>query len=306
MTTRVSGLFPAKLLLLLLLALLCACPPSSSGECDVDEDCDDGQVCRQLQESDERVCIVPFSAPDAGPSDEQPVVIDELTADDAVVAAGGVTTLRWTAQHATSCAFNEGIGGVEESGSVEVTVARSTEYTLSCQGDSGPALASVTVAVEVDVLTLSLDDSELNIGGETTLRWTTIGATSCTATAAGLDYDVPATDLELGEIAFAPSEGGEATLTCEGATGPASDAVPFEVARIASFTATPATTTAGGTVTLAWVGESVSGCSVDGVTDPDASDDEVTVTVDATTDYTLTCVGFDAVDIQATTTVTVE
>lgn len=289
-----------------LLALLCACPPTS-GECAVDEDCADGEECRALQESDERVCIRPFTPPDAGPDEElDPVSIEELTADDDVLAAGGTTTLRWSALNASSCAFNEGIGSVDDTGSVEVMVARTTEYTLSCQGFQGPALASVTVAVEVAILSLEVDDAQVNIGEEITVSWTAIGATACELSAPGLQVDVDADALEAGALTFAPTAGGEATLDCDGAAGPASESVPFEVARIASFTVTPAQTTAGGEVTLAWTSESVTACAVDGVTDADLTDDEATVTVDTTTDYTLTCSGFDDVDIQATTTVTVD
>lgn len=305
--TKMTSTTSQGLTLAAALLLLSACPPAAEGECAVDADCPAGEVCRSLLESDERVCIEPFTPPDAGPDEQEPVVIDELTADDALVSAGGSTTLRWTARHASSCAFNEGIGGVEESGSLEVTVARTTEYTLSCQGEDGPALASVTVAVEVDVLSLAVDDAQVNVGDELTLRWTSIGATACTASAPGLaPLEVPTTSLEEGEVSFTATAGGEATLSCEGEPEAVSETVAFEVARVASFTATPSTTTPGGTVTLAWVGESVTGCAVEGVTDPDASDSEVEVTVDATRDFTLLCEGFDGVEIQATATVTVE
>lgn len=288
-----------------LLALLAGCPPA--GECAVDEDCPSGEVCRELQDSGERICIEPFIPPDAGPDERDPVTIDSLTADDEVVPAGGTTTLRWSAQNATSCAFNEGIGGVQPSGEREVTIDDTTVYTLSCQGEDGPALASVTVSVQLDVLTLTVADDQVNVGEPVTLRWTTIGATACTASAPGLAaHTVPAEALAAGEVSFPATAGGDATLTCQGEPEAVTESVAFEVAHISSFTATPSTTTAGGTVTLSWSGESVSDCAVEGVTDADPSDNEVEVTVEETTGYTLVCVGFDDVEIQATVTVTVE
>lgn len=305
--TKITSTTRFGLSLAAALALLGACPPAAQGECAEDADCPEGEVCRQLMESEERVCIETFTPPDAGPDERDPVAIDELTADDEVVSAGGTTTLRWTARNATSCAFNEGIGGVDESGEVEVTVERTTEYTLSCQGEDGPALASVTVAVEVEVLSLAFDDDQVNVGEELTLRWTSIGATACTASAPGLaPLEVPAASLESGEVTFTATAGGEATLSCEGEPAAISETVSFEVARIASFTATPSTTAAGGTVTLSWVAESVTNCAVLDVTDADDSDSEVEVTVDETQDYTLRCEGFDGVDIEATVAVTVE
>ncbi len=293
-----------RLALLALLSPLVACPPS--GECTSDEDCAAGEACRQLQAAEERVCIEVLAQQDAGPDEADPVVIDELTADDDVVPAGGKTTLRWTARNATSCAFNEGIGGVAAEGDTEVTVARATEYTLSCQGAEGPALESVTVAVELAILDVSVDDAEVNIGDEVTASWQSIGATSCTVNAPGFELDVPAAELEEGQATFSPSASGEVQLACEGASGSREGSTAVDVARIASFTATPTTTTAGGTVTLAWVGENVTACAVDGVSDADTSDSEVDVTVDASSDYTLTCTGFDDVDIQATASLTVE
>lgn len=295
----------AGTLLVALLGLLAGCPPP--GECVTDEDCPGTRECRPLRESDERVCVEPFTPPDAGPDEQEPVVIDELTADDDVVEAGGTTTLRWTTSHATSCAFNEGIGTVPTSGEHEVTITDTTTYTLSCQGHEGPALASVTVAVEVAVLGFDIDKEQANVGETLTLSWTTLGATACTASAPGLaPHEVPSAELVAGEVSFTAATGGEATLSCEGEPEGATASVPFEVAHISSFTATPGTTTAGGTVTLSWSGENVSNCAVEGVTDPDPSDDSVEVTVEETTGFTLLCEGFNGVEIEASVIVTVE
>lgn len=289
------------------LAFLAACPSEPKGECATDEDCPAGEECRPLRESDEHVCVAPFVPGDAGPDERDPVVIDELSADDEFVPAGGTTTLRWSARNATSCALDGGIGSVPATGEREVTIDDTTRFTLSCQGHEGPAIATVTVSVQVRISTLALSGQELNVGEQVALQWTTVGASACTASAPGLDdYAVPSEDIASGEVTFTPPEGGTASLVCEGVPAAVTEGVPFEVARVASFTATPSTTTAGGTVTLAWTGENVSGCAVEGVTDADPSDDSVEVTVDETTGFTLRCEGFRGVEIEATVTVTVE
>lgn len=65
---------------------------------------------------------------------------------DAAPVAGGAD-LTWTTNSAVSCSIDNGIGPVatENLAGLRVTPAATTDYTLSCTGSGGPALATVTV-----------------------------------------------------------------------------------------------------------------------------------------------------------------
>lgn len=278
----------------LVVALFGGCP--SAGECATDGDCPTGEECRSLQESDENVCVRPSPSTDGGPIEEgDPVAVTSFTATPNPVASGGDVTLTWETVNATSCALS-GVGGVDDSGTTTVTPADNTRYTLSCQGTDGPATESIDLAVEVEVTALSLAPDEVNVARDVTASWTTVGASGCTFTAGSLTQAVTAADVGEGSLTFAAEESGDVSLSCEGAAGPAVETAALAVARVATFTATPASVPAGGQTTLAWTTENVSDCAVDDVTDANAGDDQVVVTVNETTSYTLRCTGFTEVD----------
>jgi hypothetical protein len=283
-----------------------ACTPGDS-ECVEDTDCESGEVCRALQESDDRVCIRDVVDTDAGPEEEgDPVAISSFTATPNPIARGGTLTLEWESANATSCAINNGVGGVDGSGTTTVTVDDSVRYSLSCQGVDGPAVESIDVDVEVEVVTLTLTPSEANVAQEITADWTTVGATSCTLTAGAINYTVPAADLGEGSTTFFAESSGDVELSCAGANGPGTKTAALSVARVITFTATPATITSGGTSTLAWTTENVTGCAVQGETDPSPGDDMIDVMPTTTTAYTLDCTGYGDAEILATVEVTVE
>ncbi len=72
-----------------------------------------------------------------------------LKAEPEQVSGNGVSTLRWSVQHASRCQASGGWSGERPlSGSLPAgPLARSTSYTLSCEGAGGNALATVTVEV---------------------------------------------------------------------------------------------------------------------------------------------------------------
>jgi hypothetical protein len=279
-------------LALLAPTLLTHCTPSGD-ECSVDADCLVGQVCRNVPEREALACLrATPSAGDAGPGDVEPVVIESFTADAAVVARGGSTTLRWRADYASSCALSAGIGGVPVEGTAEVTPERNTEFTLSCQGPSGPAIARVPVALEVEVLSFAVSRLELNAGTEVTVFWQSAGATRCLLNYPFSSYEIPALDFEDGSFAFSPAASGEVSVTCDGAAGPASATATLEVARIQAFAASPPAVAAGEQVSLSWSADHVTGCVVSDLQGP--FDDEVAVVqVDETTTFTLLCDGHE-------------
>jgi plastocyanin len=289
---------------LFLVLLAGGCPPP--GECATDTDCETGEVCRPLQETGETVCIEDVQpVADAGPVDEDPVAILTFTAAPNPVDSGATSTLSWTTEHATSCAVSPGVGAVDANGSVDVTPADNTRYTLSCQGFGGPALQSVDLDVNVEIVSFTADATDLNAGDTVTLSWEVRGATGCELAAFGSTAAVATDSLPTGSTSLTADETTSAALTCQGAGGPASDTVDLTVARILTFTATPVAVAAGDEVTLAWTVDSVTDCAVQDITDANTSDAEATVTVDTTTGYTLACTGFASTELLATVEVPV-
>jgi peptidoglycan-associated lipoprotein len=69
-----------------------------------------------------------------------------LTANPESVEKGGSTTLTWQTTNATDVSI-EGIGGVQTSGSQQVTPADSTTYTLTAKGAGGTQTATARVTV---------------------------------------------------------------------------------------------------------------------------------------------------------------
>jgi len=297
--------FPIAFLSLLPLLGALSCTPGES-ECETDADCPTGEECRSLQERDENVCVRVVTPTDAGPQEEgDPVAIASFTATPNPVATGGTVTLTWSASNATSCLISGGVGGVEESGTTTATPTDSTRYTLSCQGADGPATESVDVDVIVKVTSLTLDVEAVNIAADVEASWETVGADSCVLTAGSFTHTLMPSELTSGMASFQAEESGDVLLTCQGTQGPATGTLALAVARVVTFTASPATVSAGGTSTLAWTTENVTGCAVDGVTDANPSDAQVDVTATTTTAYTLRCVGYDAADILSTVEVSV-
>lgn len=79
----------------------------------------------------------------------QPAPIVTLTATPSTVAAGGSSTLDWTATNATTCTASGGWTGTRStSGSQSVgPIAATTSYVLTCTGTGGTAAQTATVTV---------------------------------------------------------------------------------------------------------------------------------------------------------------
>ena len=106
-----------------------------------------------------------------------------LTARPAAVSSGGASTLTWTSTNATSCTASGAWSGAKAPNGSQSTGALTvpTLYSLSCTGPGGAsAVSSVTVNV-VPLATLTANPSVITSGGTSTLTWSSINATSCTA-----------------------------------------------------------------------------------------------------------------------------
>ena len=104
------------------------------------------------------------------------------------VQTGGVSSLTWTSENATSCVASGAWSGTKSVSGTQSTGAISTNstYVLTCTGLGGKASQSttVTVASTTPTVALSATPSTVSKGGTAALTWKSANATSCTASGA--------------------------------------------------------------------------------------------------------------------------
>jgi RHS repeat-associated protein len=77
-----------------------------------------------------------------------PPTVVSFSANPGTIISGGSSTLSWTITNATSASIDHGIGSVNPgSGSVDVSPASNTTYTLTATNGAGSSTAQVTVTV---------------------------------------------------------------------------------------------------------------------------------------------------------------
>jgi outer membrane protein OmpA-like peptidoglycan-associated protein len=81
-----------------------------------------------------------------------PPVTVTLAATPASIKEGECSTLAWTTANATSASIDQGVGGVELTGSKKVCPTTTTSYAIAAVGAGGTGNASTTVTVKPRVL----------------------------------------------------------------------------------------------------------------------------------------------------------
>ena len=218
-----------------------------------------------------------------------PPTVDSLLASPSTITAGETTTLSWTTTGATDVSIDNGVGAVAVDGSVPVSPSVTTTYTLTATSAGGTATSSASVTVNPappTVDSLAASPSTITAGETTTLSWTTTGATGVS-----IDNGVGAVAVN-GTVTVTPAATTTYTLTATGTGGTATIVVAVTVNPLPptadSFTAAPATITAGETTTLSWTTTGATGVSIDNGVGAVAVDGSVTVSPSVTTTYTLT------------------
>ena len=234
-------------------------------------------------------------APGGMPSQDPAVV---LTASSLSISPGASVTLFWSSTKGVSASIDEGVGAVTPvgGGSVQVTPASSITYEITVLGAAGttPATASVRIMVLVPgaprILTFAPDDSTIETGESTTLRWTTENGVSASINqgigSVGLNTSVEVSPTSLGDHDY--------VLTLTGVPGTTPDeetttvtVVSCSLPVIDSFSATPMTIDSGGTTELAW--ETTGATSVSITDNPNlAVDGDLEETLTASKTYVLT------------------
>ncbi|MGO9036677.1 MAG: S8 family serine peptidase [Steroidobacteraceae bacterium] len=167
------------------------------------------------------------------------LVVPTLTLSAPSIPLGGSAVLSWSSIYATSCTASGSWSGAQtSSGSITLTptAAGATTYTLTCINAGASAAGSVTLTTTSGTApaapTLSLASNSVEVGQSTTLAWSSVGATSCTASGSWSGTQAPSgtrtvTPTAIGIETF--------TLICSNAGG---TSAPASVA----LTATPALT----------------------------------------------------------------
>jgi len=169
--------------------------------------------------------VAPAPAPAAAPE-------ASLAAAPMSVRKGESSTLTWTSKNASDCSIAPEIGAVAAQGSMTVTPASDTSYTLSCSGPGGSTTSSTKVAVALPVAppapaapkaTLSATPASVTRGESTKLQWSSQNATDCT-----MQPGVGAVQPQ-GSLDVTPTDNTAYTLTCNGEGGSANDTASVSV-----------------------------------------------------------------------------
>ncbi len=227
------------------------------------------------------------------------------------IAAGQSSQLTWLVQGASSVTISNGVGSVAATGSTTVTPATTTTYTLTAVGPSGNITATTTVTVGPAVgagtpQIIRFEASPLNIqpGQQSTLSWTTSGATQVSISGVGTvtpngSTTVSPTQTTTYTLSASSSDGKSVTapLTITVSTG--------TVPQVVVFVANPSTIDAGGATKLCWQVTGATSIAIQpGVGTNLSANDCASVNPSATTTYTLTAINATG-QIQANATVNV-
>jgi hypothetical protein len=151
-----------------------------------------------------------------------------ISANPQSIQAGQSATLTWNSTNANTAVIDNGIGSVAASGSMTVSPAADTTYTITVTGPGGTASASVLVSVIWLQPTVSLSANPASIapGQSTTLTWTSTYAQSAT-----IDQGIGSVALS-GSMSITPSQNTTYTITVTGPAGTATASATVNVTTI--------------------------------------------------------------------------
>ena len=237
------------------------------------------------------------------------VQIQFFIANPSTIQGGQSTTLQWKISNATSATLTPGPGAVNaQAGTLVVTPAATTTYTLTANNASGQAVANVTVVVQNPVPTIEVCTAipmNINQGESATLYFNTLNATSVS-----ISPGVGSVGMN-GSAVVSPATSTTYTITATGISGaPATCSVAVQVTpgtapRIDRFAAGPLSIVSGQTSTLVWQVENATTVSISPTVGTVALVGTQGVTPTQTTTYTLTASNsFGTVTANASVTVT--
>ena len=261
----------------------------------------------------------PFVLPDSAMPAAKAPLITSFIASPNLVSSGFATDVRfsWTYDGlpypAASCTIDNGIGAITSGTMKSVTLTANTTYTLMCSNASGTASRPVIVSVPAVAPNLSTFVATpatvvTNVATNVAWTWTYTSPPSPAPTCSISPTVGTVTNGQV--IPVTQAAGVTYTLTCVNSAGSrqrtlfvASGTPPA----IATFTATPSTVTTNvaTTVTFAWTFSNAPTptptCSIDQNIGAITSGSARTVTLAATTVFTLTCMNAAGMAMQPVT-----
>jgi phospholipase C len=229
-----------------------------------------------------------------------------FSVDKPTITAGGLATITWSTQNATSVSISPQI--TEEtpglSGTATVSPLSTTTYTLTATGAGGSKTATVTVTISTPPPTITLTAAPASIlpGQSSTLQWNSTNATTVT-----VDNNIGSVALPSGTTTVTPTTTTTYTATATGAGGTLTASATVTVALpgqlAATLTANPASISSGQSSTLTWATQQASTVTLNG--SPVATSGSSPVSPAATTTYTLVATDSRSNSVTATATVTV-
>lgn len=235
--------------------------------------CGDG-VCNPNEKANPNVCPQDCAVVENVPDP----IINSFIATPARATMGQPVTLSWSST-STFCAAagNESswfVTGGAALGSVETRALMvPTTFILSCMAEDGVSITkSVTVdviqpIVKVPIITMSAKPESIGKGKTATITWSTMNATSCTASGGGTSSTWKGSRPLKGSYTTPPLMTSQSyTLSCVGDGKTSLRKVTVSVAQgpQITFTATPSKVTAGEKVTLAWLAPNATSCTAGG------------------------------------------
>jgi phospholipase C len=137
-----------------------------------------------------------------------------LVATPATIGPGQTATLSWTSSNAATLSIDQGIGAVNgPSGSLSVSPAATTIYTITATNGTATATATATVNAPLAV-TLKANPANIAPGGQSTLTWASTGAVSVS-----IDQGVPPITGASGSVSVSPTQNTIYTVTATDAQG---------------------------------------------------------------------------------------
>ncbi len=213
------------------------------------------------------------------------------------ITVGSSSLLTWSSANAETCTASGGWSGAQEkNGSLSVSPATTTTYTLTCSNATGSTSDSATVTVNAappsqPTLTFGASPTTIVSGNSATLSWTAANANGCTASGnwSGLK-------TTSGSEGVSPTTTAQYVLTCTGNGGSVSGTTTVTVTPAPtptlSLTVNPASILVGTSSLISWSSTNTTACTAsDGWSGSKDTSGSMVVTPATTTTYTLTCTG---------------
>ena len=231
------------------------------------------------------------------------------------ITYGTKATIVWSSTNALSCKASGGIasdgwaGAKSPSGSFTTSaLTQSTGYSISCTGRGGTQTASTTVwvqsaAASQPIVTFTATPISVAYQGSAILVWTTINATTCTASGGWSGSQATSGQMTLTNLLGTATY----TLACRGPGGPTSNSVTISVALppppVVSLSASQTSIANGATSQLTWQSTNATSCLASNGwigTEP-LSGVFTTPPLTSSTTYNLTCTGLSGTTTQPIT-----